>query len=498
MILGTASSVGKSVITAGLCRLFSNRGYRVAPFKAQNMSNNACVTSSGGEIGRAQAVQAECARIEKSVDLNPILLKPAADNRSQVIVLGKPVGHFTAREYYERLSELWPVVCGAYARLAQNYDVIIMEGAGSPAEINLKKHDVVNMKAAAMADAGCYLVGDIDRGGVFAALVGTLALLEPADCSRIKGFIINKFRGDETLLEPGIQFLRQRTGVPVVGVLPYLKDLYIDEEDAVSLENQSTGRIHATAGELDIAVVALPRISNFTDFDILAKEQGVCLRYVRRKETLGTPDLLIIPGTKSTVADLAFLRRQGWCEKILEYVKNGGRILGICGGYQMMGRIIRDTENIESEVREAEGLGFFDMVTEFSQEKILKQSVERVSADLFGSRVEGEIRAYEIHMGRTVYGQDYKTFGAVGRVDVTESLAGTYYHGLFDQVQFRLSFLRALAAATGKNRAAACDNLTSPEFRDTHYERLSKMLEVHLDWESLQPVMSGEKSACAE
>lgn len=478
MVLGTASGVGKSVITAAFCRLFSDWGYKVAPFKAQNMSNNSWVTSEGGEIGRAQAVQAECARVEASVHMNPVLLKPAADNRSQVVLRGQAIGHFSARDFYAAKPRLIEAIRESYDKLASEYDVMVLEGAGSPAEVNLKEHDMVNMKMAEWAGASCVLVGDIDRGGVFASLVGTLELLEPHERERISGFIINKFRGDAALLTGGFEFLERKTGKKVWGVLPYERELWIEEEDALALE-ETLGPSSTSA--LDIAVVLLPRISNFTDFEILKHEPGVRVRYLKNPADLGRPDLLILPGTKATAADLEYLKSSGFESALRDYARAGGRVFGICGGYQMMGRLILDPGGIESERQSIEGFGFFNMTTEFHAEKILRRVQRTLEIELWGGLVKGRAEGYEIHMGRTLHHEPYPSFGEGGAVHPSGRFAGTYYHGLFEDQNFRSSFLRALAGVSGKSWQESGASRSGAQIRDHHYNRLKNLLLTNLD-----------------
>lgn len=484
MVLGTASGVGKSFVTAGLCRLLSNLGFRVAPFKAQNMSNNSYVTEEGGEMGRAQAVQAECARVKPHVDMNPVLLKPASDNGSQVILQGKSVGHFKAKEFYAQRKRIVAAIEDSYERLAASYEIIVLEGAGSPAEINLKQNDLVNMRMAELADARCLLVGDIDRGGVFASLIGTLNLLEAEEQERIAGFLINKFRGDASLLTEGLTFLEKRTGKKVWGVLPYERDLWIEEEDAVVVENQ-TGR-QQDKDQLDIAVILLPRLSNFTDFEILKQDPSVRLRYVKKPEEMGEPDLLILPGTKATIADLVSLKEKGFHTKILDFVHRGGRVLGICGGYQMMGTSIRDSHGFEEkDRREIEGLKLFKMTTEFYPEKMLRKVEDVADLEIFGRPVSGRLECYEIHMGRSVFEEPYRPFGNCGVVDSSGKLLGTYYHGLFESSGFRESFLNALAQSVGKKRRIDSRSLQSAsQLKESHYEHLGQLLIQHLnlDW----------------
>lgn len=487
MILGTSSDVGKSVIAAGFCRLLSDWGYRVAPFKAQNMSNHSYVTADAGEIGRAQAVQAECARVAASIHMNPVLLKPNSDDGSQVVVHGRPIGNFNAREYFSQKAIIARAIKESYEKLAGEYEVLVLEGAGSPAEINLKDNDLVNMKMAELADARCVLVSDIDRGGVFAALVGTLDLLTPHERGRVDGLIINKFRGDLSLFSPGIEWIERRTGKKVWGVIPFDRELWIEEEDSVARE-PSAGHAPPFEGAreaLEVAVVLLPRMSNATDFEILGQEPGIRLRYLARASDLGSPDLLILPGTKSTVADLQYLIEKGFREAILDYAARGGRILGICGGYQMLGEKIQDPDALESGIPEINGFSFFQMRSKFFPEKVLRQVRERVSLRLFGSEIEAGLTAYEIHMGRTTHEQPYEAFGEKGAVHPSGRIAGTYYHGLFESGEFRRSFFAALAKDAGK-KIPSSEFVSAQPLKEKNYSRLARMLEQNLDLGSLK------------
>jgi adenosylcobyric acid synthase len=489
MVLGTASGVGKSFVAAGLCRLLSDWGYRVAPFKAQNMSNNSYVTEEGGEIGRAQAVQAECARLKPTVDMNPVLLKPSADDGSQVIVHGQAIGHFKAREYFSKRDQMERAIKESYERLASEYEILVIEGAGSPAEPNLKPYDLVNMHTARMADAQCLLVADIDRGGVFASLIGTLGLLDPADRERIAGLLINKFRGDASLFDEGVRFLEEMTGKKVWGVLPFDLNLWIEEEDSVFIEREQAVK---KKNELDIAVLSLPRMSNFTDFEVLRHEPGVRLRYVKKAEEIGEPDLLILPGTKATVADLLYLTENGFREALSDYTQNGGRLLGICGGYQMMGDWIADPEGIESQRSKTAGLGYLKMTTEFQPEKILNRTEESLQLEFFGHKVSGKIEAYEIHMGVTRHEENYAAFGRGGAVHESGRIIGTYYHGLFDSGSFRKAFLKALAKSAGKKIQVS--ELSVQEIKEVHYARLREMLEAHFDLNALRNALGLHKA----
>src|SRR5262245_51198846 len=426
MIQGTASHFGKSVITRAFCRVLARAGYRVAPFKAQNMSNNSFVTRSGGEMGRAQVFQAQAAEVEPQVDMNPVLLKPGADTSAQVVVLGQPVNTMDVREYHAYQQVAWEAVQSALARLRRQFDIIVIEGAGSPAEINLRDQDIVNMKVAHLAEAPVLLVGDIERGGVFASLVGTLALLRPSERRRVRGYIINKFRGDASLLDSGLAFLEKRTGVPVLGVLPYVFGLPVDEEDAVSLAplpgavrhpsplsrrdpstslrsaqgaRRERGEGPGVEGEaLKFGIIHLPHISNATDFAPLAEALDVEVRYIDSPETFGAPEVVILPGTKSTIADYEWLQRQGLADCLREHIARGGWVIGICGGYQMLGREVRDEAGIESKRNVIAGLGLLPVVTTFEPRKQLAQ-VEAVS--LLPGLEHARVRGYEIHQGRT-------------------------------------------------------------------------------------------------
>lgn len=479
MILGTSSGVGKSFITAAFCRLLSDWGYSVAPFKSQNMSNNSFVTLEGGEIGRAQAVQAECARVEPSIHMNPILLKPSADNQSQVILHGKAVGNYAARTYFEKRAEMEKSVRQSYEKLASEFEMIVIEGAGSPAEVNLKKYDLVNMKTAEMADARCLLVADIDRGGVFASVIGTLDLLEPSERDRIDGILINKFRGDQSLFDDGVKFLEEKTGKKVWGVLPHTRDLWLDEEDSLSVPDKAPA---SDPNEVDIVVLLMPRLSNFTDFQVLGYEPGVRIRYVSRLDQLGNPDLLILPGTKATCADLEYWQVRGLKKWIDNYAVKGGRVLGICGGYQMLGKTIKDPLVFESHLRETEGLGFFDMVTIFQPEKVLKRVEDKMELEIFGIKISSVIDGYEIHMGTSEHGRKYKTFGNAGAVMENGKILGTYYHGLFESADFRKKFLNALAADCGKKRISGTP-FSMREIKEQNYQKLSAWLSssINLD-----------------
>lgn len=449
MIQGTASHVGKSVITAAFCRLFARAGYAVAPFKAQNMSNNSYVTREGGEIGRAQAFQAQASGSEPHVDMNPILLKPSADTLAQVVVLGRAVDSMDVRQYqaYQRVA--WKAVKSAFSRLRSQFDLVIIEGAGSPAEINLRDHDIVNMRVAALTDAPVLLVGDIERGGVFASLVGTMSLLKPSERRRVRGFLINKFRGDPTLLSSGLEYLEKKTKVPVLGVLPYVFGLPVDEEDAVTLERTAP---HRSQASLNIGVIHLPHISNATDFEPLERAPDVSVRYLETADDFRQPDLVILPGTKNTVADFDWMQQQGIADRVVQHADRGGWVIGICGGYQMLGREIRDPQGIESGHKTRGGLGLLPVATVFETRKRLV----RAEALCLLPGLEGvTVRGYEIHQGQTTIVEGVSPAFRLTRlfesaVEQADGAAtdvtcfGTYLHGLFDHGEFLRAYLNRL------------------------------------------------------
>jgi adenosylcobyric acid synthase len=477
MVQGTCSSAGKSVVATALCRVFARRGFRVAPFKAQNMALNSFVTPEGLEIGRAQAVQAEAAGVEPSVDMNPILLKPEGDRRSQVVVLGRPIGSFGAAEYQARKGELRALVLQCLERLRRRYDVVVAEGAGSPAEVNLREGDLVNMFVARAARAPVVLVGDIDRGGVFASFVGTLELLEAEERSLVRALLVNKFRGDPALLEPGLRFLEERTGVPVLGVLPFLERLGIADEDSVSLDDRRR-KAAAPPGRVDIVVARLPRISNFDDFLPLEQEPEVAVRFVEAPDEVGNPDLFVLPGTKCTATDLEWLRASGLAGVAFERARRGRPLLGICGGFQMLGRSIDDPDRVESSRPRVEGLGLLPVRTVFGREKVTRRVRARPASRSFLTEElpsTAGLSAYEIHMGRIepLEGRTpaFEVLGepGPGRFEgaVSGAIVGTLLHGLFDDPLLRRSLLSELRRRAGSgpavlgdwNREAAYDRL---------------------------------------
>jgi adenosylcobyric acid synthase len=493
MILGTASHVGKSILTAGLGRIFSDDGIRVAPFKAQNMSLNSAATPDGCEIGRAQALQAEACRVTPCAGMNPILIKPSSDTGSQIVLLGRVWGQVTASDYHlRRVEDLFPAVLESYRALAARHDLILLEGAGSPAEINLRKHDIVNMRMAHAADAACLLVGDIDRGGVFASLLGTIELLEPEDRARIRGFVINKFRGDVVLLRPGVEMMEQRLGIPCVGVVPFLRDLGLEEEDGVAMEDRRTAKRVWQTGEgvasperpLRVGVVAVPHLANFTDFDALAMEPSAALAFLEDPAQAGAADVLILPGSKQTLDDLVWIRECGFERFLTTY---SGLLIGICGGFQMLGNSIEDPLGVESGglPRTMPGLGQLAIRTILRGEKTVRRAVGRTC--LGGSP---SFSGYEIHMGETLYENGAEPFAEIlregaeqanpdGAIASSRRVWGTYVHGLFDDDAFRHSFLDSARQACGLAPASTRACVTAE--RQARIDRWAGHLRQSLD-----------------
>ncbi|MBM2809243.1 MAG: cbiP [Chloroflexi bacterium] len=493
MIQGTSSHVGKSVLVAGLCRLFQQDGFRVAPFKAQNMALNSFATPDGREIGRAQAAQAEAARVTPTVQMNPILLKPEGNSRSQVVVLGRPEGVMDAAQYERRKEALWPIVLDSLRTLLDAYDIVVIEGAGSPVEMNLKLHDIVNMRVAHAANAPVLLVADIDRGGVFASLVGTMALLDDAERARVAGFVVNKFRGDVTLFQPGIAFIEERLERPVIGVVPWIDRLGIAEEDSLGLPGSAVrtygeGTVeahdsHANEKSIDVVVIRLPRISNFDDFDSLRNRPGVGLRFVDSEEAFGNPALVILPGTKTTRADLAFLRQRNLDRAIMAHAERGGAVLGICGGYQMLGERIEDPDGVEGPAGVDDGLGLLPAITRFAGEKTTIQVQGRaVGGGLFTHCGETRFDAYEIHMGQTTCNAPaafaVREREGLERLDGARSadgnIVGTYLHGLLRDGRVADALISHLAERQGIAISPAID-------ADDPYDRLASTLRESVD-----------------
>lgn len=479
MVQGTTSHAGKSVLVAGLCRVFARRGLSVAPFKSQNMALNSAVTPDGAEIGRAQAFQALGAGVEPHADMNPILLKPCSPTGSQVVVLGRAVGVMQVREYHAYQDQVWPVVTAAFARLRESCDLVIIEGAGSPAEINIRHRDIANMAVALHAQAPVIIIADIDRGGVFAHLVGTMELLTPDERALVGGFVINRFRGDASLLDSGLAMLEERYGVPVLGVLPYLSDWRGDEEDSLGIEETATA---SEGTELTVAAIRLPYVSNFTDIAALGSEPDVAVRWARTPADLADADAIIIPGSKSTTDDLAWLRSSGLAEAIGDAAKAGVAVVGVCGGYQMLGRRIEDPLGVEG--RDVDGLGLLDTVTVFELEKRTVRATGKLTGAGLG--VEGTpATGYEIHMGRTTLGPaaaplarisaasggEYEDGAAATDLDV----CGTYLHGLFDDATLRRGWLNRLRQRRGLPPLEIVASGPDP------LDRLADMLEENLD-----------------
>ncbi|ABB14396.1 cobyric acid synthase [Carboxydothermus hydrogenoformans] len=490
MFQGTASHVGKSVLTLALARVLYLDGFKVAPFKAQNMALNSYVTLDGGEMGRAQVAQAEACGLEPRVEMNPVLLKPSSDKGSQVIVLGKPIGHYSAKSYHlERRSMVWEAVKKAYETLAQEFDFIVIEGAGSPAEVNLKASDIANMKTAFLANAPVILVADIDRGGALASLVGTMELLEPEERKMVCGFILNKFRGDLELLKPALTFLEEKTGIPVLGVMPYIPELLIPEEDSVSLEETVSNR----EKDLKIGVVWYPRISNFTDFEIFQYEPDVELIYIKTLQDFRDDfDLVILPGSKNTVADLNYLKQRGLDQKLYAYVEKGKPLIGICGGLQILGEKILDPDLVEGKETEVKALGILDTVTEFRGDKITRRTSTRVTrADGYFFLQREEISGYEIHHGRTFLSGERSDV-----LDNTENplvfargrVLGTYLHGLFDNDFFRHRLLNRLRREKGldgiENRPTSLKNL-----RQENYDKIARVFRENVNLKKIYEIL---------
>lgn len=504
MMMGTSSHVGKSILATAMCRILYRKGRKVVPFKAQNMALNSYVTRDGDEMGRAQVAQAEAAGMEPMVDMNPVLLKPTGNAASQVIIMGKPVGNMSAREYHRGYSlKAFDAVKDALGRLDKEYDTIVIEGAGSPAEINLKANDIVNMRVAKYLQAPVLLIADIDRGGALASLVGTLELLDEEERALVKGLVINKFRGDVTLLTPAIDFLEEKTGKPVLGVVPHIDQMGIDDEDSVSLEEKQAA---PTEGDIRIAVIQTPKISNFTDFDALAHEKDVALYYVKSVEDLGEPDVIMLPGSKNTTEDMLYLRKSGLGEKILAHAKAGKAVIGICGGYQMLGEVIRDPQHTESQNDEVAGLGLLGMETVFASEKLTSQVVAQCQdLHFMGQSISADnLQGYEIHMGHTAFTReaDKHPFTVCqrrgkacasqeGTANTAGNVFGTYIHGVFDNDVFRRSVLNAIRHSKGLEALANTRNVMAE--KQQAYEHLADVVENALDMEKLYQIM-GEKT----
>lgn len=493
MIQGTASDAGKSIIAAGLCRILKQEGLEVVPFKSQNMALNSFITKKGDEMGRAQVVQAEAAGKEPDVRMNPVLLKPTSDRKSQVVFLGRVLKDMDAVEYHDYKQQLLPKIKEVYDELGAENDVIIIEGAGSPAEINLNDRDIVNMGMARLVDAPVILVADIDKGGVFASIYGTIELMPPEDRKRIKGVVINKFRGDVALLSSGIQMIEELTQVPVLGVVPYAQ-LDIDSEDSVALVQKS--RRFDAKKSLDVAIVSLRRLSNFTDFHSLEIQPDVSVRYVMPGDAIGRPDLLILPGSKNTIEDMDYLRESGLEEEILNCLEQGVRIFGICGGYQLLGQKISDPLHVESPRESVEGLGI--LATETVLQAVKRTTQVRALHE--GQELEG----YEIHMGETQLAEGLKPFSVIveengsetersdGAVAYDGQVQGTYLHGVFDNLEWTRNYLNDIRLAKGLEPIQ--DQLISLQaFKDREYDKLAAILRQSLDMERIHKIINREE-----
>lgn len=516
MVQGTMSNSGKSFLVAGLCRILKQDGYRTAPFKSQNMALNSYITKDGLEIGRAQAMQAEAGGIEPTVEMNPILLKPTSQMGSQVIVNGEVYGNLRAMDYYRRKPEFIPAVKEAFGKLEEQYDAIVIEGAGSPAEINLRDNDIVNMGLAELVDAPVILVGDIDRGGVFASLYGTVSLLEPKEQARIKGLVINKFRGDKKILEPGLRMIEERLHIPVIGVIP-MEQIDLDDEDSLSDRLTRTGTEDGDHAGLDLAVIRLPHISNFTDFNALERHPGVQLRYVERASQLGSPDLILLPGTKNTISDLIWLRESGLEPAIFrKNEQDKVPVIGICGGYQMLGEQLSDPDGVEGESgRTIRGMGLLPAETIFKQRKTRGQTeVSLRSGRKMFEECEPDLKVtgYEIHMGITkLTGNAKPVFERVEKAErkqdqTTESAAvqnwegleredglvlGTYLHGLFDNECLTEALLEKLAKKKGISLETTAESQEA--YKQRQYDKLADLIRKSLDMEAIYQIMGLDK-----
>ncbi len=486
MVQGTMSNAGKSIVTAGLCRIFKQDGYRVAPFKSQNMALNSYITKDGMEMGRAQVMQAEACGIEPSVEMNPILLKPTNDVGSQIIVNGEVLGNMSAVDYFKYKKQLIPDIMKAFQVLDEAYDIVVIEGAGSPAEINLKSDDIVNMGMAKMAKAPVLLVGDIDRGGVFASLYGTVALVDEDERNIIKGLVINKFRGDVEILKPGLVMLEDLVKKPVLGVIPCL-EFDIDDEDSLSsrLDQKEAVKV------IDIAVIRLPRISNFTDFNSLERNQFVSVRYVQSVGEMGNPDLIILPGTKNTMSDLLWMRQNGIEAKIAKMVASGVPIIGICGGYQMLGQQLKDPENLEHGGT-LRGMGFLETETTFEIEKI-RTRVEGIVGEIKGfyEKLSGAtFTGYEIHMGQTAVSTTRFSLLSNGNHDgaVDGNILGSYVHGIFDEGDFYQKLVEILLEQKGITQEQAV-GISFEEYKNQQYDKLADGMRASLDMEKIYEIL---------
>lgn len=494
MFVGTTSDSGKSWAVTALCRILKQRGKRVAPFKSQNMALNSFITADGKEMGRAQVFQAEAAGVAPDVRMNPILLKPSTDSDAQIVLMGKVAGNMGAADYQQYKPKLRPKLAAIFNELAAENDVVLLEGAGSPTEINLNENDIVNMGMAKLADAPVILVADIDRGGVYATIYGTIKLLPKADQKRIKGIIINKFRGDESLLVSGNQMIEKLTGVPVIGVLP-MTAIDLDDEDSVSLTGKRQNR--DLTKDIDVAVVMLSKISNFTDFHSLEIQPDVSVRYVRHADRVGTPDLLIIPGSKNTNEDMVFLRKNRLDTAIKQAAKNGSQIVGICGGYQLLGHHLSDPKSVESDLKTQTGLRLLDTDTVFNEVKTTTQAEAH--------RGEQFLTGYEIHMGITTLGAKMRPFATIisnngqsthredGAINEDGSVFGTYLHGLFDNVDWTRRFLNSIRTKKGLQPLSQASERQFGQYKESQYNQLAEVFRNHVDMEKIDQILAASK-----
>ncbi len=493
MVQGTNSNAGKSLITAALCRIFKQDGYKVAPFKSQNMALNSYITSQGLEMGRAQVMQAEAAGIAPDVRMNPILLKPTGEKGSQVILMGEVYGNMPYFKNYK--EEMKPHLMKAFNSLSKEYDIIVIEGAGSPAEINLRRQDIANMGFAEMVDAPVILVGDIDRGGVFASLAGTMLLLEESDRKRIKAAVINKFRGDIDILKPGIELFNNKVDLNIVGILPFL-DIDIDDEDSLSDKLTQSKK----KSLIDLAVIRLPRISNFTDFNVFNMIEGVSLRYVDKLKDLKNPDLIILPGTKNTISDLKWLRKTGLEKEIISNSKKGIPIIGICGGYQMLGKKIIDADNIEGGGT-IEGINLIDSTTTFNRKKTRTQAKGKTNKieGFFKNLSDIDITGYEIHMGQTTLGNPSKNFSSIKILTnnsnqetdgyVNDKIIGTYLHGIFDNIEFTKKLIGIISKDKGLNLNLE-EELDLFTYKEKQYDKLASSFREYIDMNEIYNIIN--------
>ena len=502
MFQGTSSHVGKSILCTAFCRILAQDGYLTAPFKAQNMALNSYVTRSGGEMGRSTVAQAEAAGVDPIVEMNPVLLKPTGNSCSQVVLLGESVGNYSASEYQNRYRQkAWASVQKAMDYMQSHFDVLVIEGAGSPAEVNLKKNDIVNMRIAKEFNAPVFLIADIDRGGALASIVGTLMLLDEDERALVKGLIINKFRGDITLLYPALDFLKEKTGVPVLGVIPFLDKLGIDDEDSVSLQDIPTDHVMR---DIHIAVMQTPKISNFTDFDALAHEPDVNVRFVQKGDIIGHPDLIMLPGSKNTTEDLLYLKRQGYAKEIVELAESGVPVIGICGGYQMLGEKVCDPLHVESQNDEVEGLGLLPYETSMHGKKNTYQVLfDCDSLPFLDMEFSGKgMRGYEIHMGETTLTKEAQSLFHItqrsesavdlmdGYINEKHNVFGTYCHGIFDNDEIRRAMINALRKRKGLEELPI--QFRYRKYKESEFDRLAKTVREHFDMDEFYRILENK------